>query len=819
MLLSDLRYALRVLRKSPLFSLMAIAALALGIGANTAIFSVVNAVLLQPLPYPDADRLVRVCKEYPNGCGTTMSIPKFVAWSRARSFDSIAAHEFASAGVNLVGGERPEQVRAVHVTKDYFRVFGASVALGRSFTVDEDKPGGAKVAVLTHDLWANRLGGDTGIVGRTIRLNDEPFTVIGVLSRGFRVEPFELFLPLQADPNTTNHGHFLLVVGRLAPGASIESARAELHVLAEQFRRRYPQWMDPNESTTVESMQDFDTRGVRPALLILLGAVALVLLIACANVANLLLVRASGRQKEIAIRTAIGASRSEIVVQLLVESLLLAVAGAVAGLFAGVWGAQALIAIAPETLPRIDVLASTSVLERVLDWRMLMFTGATAVTTGILFGLAPALQLIRGEPGAALKDGGDRGSGGGSIARAHGTLVVAEIALAMVLLVGAVLLIRSFAAINTVEPGFDPQNILTLKTSLAGENYATPEALQRLTETITQDLATVPDVEAAAIAVTLPAEDGPEFPFVINGRAMPSNRSFHGSEAWRPVSTDYFRVLRIPLLRGRLLEAQDSAAATPVIVINTALAKKYWPDNDPIGQQITIGGGLGPQFEDRPREVVGIVADVREYGPRRPPIAIMYIPAAQMPEATLRFASGLLPWSWVVRTRTQPERLTAIVQQRFIAAAALPATRVRTMNDVVAASFASQNFNMSMLSTFGGVALLLAAIGIYGLISYGVERETRSIGLRLALGATPHHILRMVVGRGMRLAFIGVAIGIVAALATSHLLTRMLFGVRPMDPASFVLVTVTLTLTALLACYPPARRATRVDPLVAIRGE
>jgi putative ABC transport system permease protein len=816
-LAGDLRLAARMLRKSPGFSTLAIAALALGIGANTAIFSVISAVLLEPLPFREPDRLVRVYRSYPNVHGNSVSLPKFFAWSRTQSLEAIAAYDFGGPGLNLEGGTHPEQVRGIRATRDYFRVLGADLALGRTFTVEEDRPGGPKVAVITHGLWTRRFGGDRRIVGRTIRLNGEAFAVVGVLGERFTL-PVDVYMALQPDPNTTSHGHYLSVVGRLKRETTIEAARAELRLLAESFRRQYPRWMDPQETASAAFMQDADTDAVRPALLILFGAVGLVLLIACANVASLLLVRAAGREREMAIRAALGAGRAQILRQLLAESLLLAIAGAAAGLAIGIWGSQGLLALAPDTLTRGDLLSQATPIDRMLDWRLLAFTLAAALATGIVFGLAPALHLARGNLSTALKEGG-RATAGAGMARMRGALVVVEIALAMILLVGATLLIRTFANLRAVDPGFEPARVMTVKTSLAAAKYATQEGIDRLADTVVRRLRELPEVESAAIATALPTEDGPEFPFIVDGRPLDGSRSFHGSEQWRAVSPEYFRVLRIPLVRGRLLNEQDATAGAPVMVVNEAMAQRYWPGADAIGQRITVGGGLGPEFQDRSRLIVGIVRNVREAGLRRPAPAVVYIPASQTPERTLRFANGLIPWSWAIRTRTDPGPMTQAIQQAFIAADNLPASQVRTLEEVVSRSIASQGFNMLLLTIFGAIAVALAAIGIYGLMSYTVEQSRREIGVRVALGAARRDILSMVVARGMRLAAIGLLVGLAGSFGLTRVLQTLLFEVQPTDGVAFASGTVALAVVGLIACFVPALRATRVDPLTTLRSE
>jgi predicted permease len=816
-LLSNFRYACRLLIKNPGFTTVAVAALTLGIGANAAIFSVVNAVLLQPLPYPEPERLMRLCRQYPNGEGCAISIPKFTTWRRAQSFDGMTAYDFAGPGLNLSGGDRPEQVRGIHVSADYFRVFGTAPAIGRTFTAEEDRPGGPHVAVLAHSLWAARFGSDPSMIGRGIPLNGEPYTVIGVLPERFRADPkADVFIPLQADPNSANQGHFLNVAARLKRGVTIDAARAEMKLLGDEFRRANPRWMGPTEHVGVTAMQELAVRNARPALLVLLGAVALVLLIACANVANLLLARSAARQKEMAIRAAIGAGRGDIIRQVLVESVLLSMAGTAAGLLIGVWGARALLALSPGDLPRAADLAEAGL----LDWRLLAFTAAVGLLTGVLFGLAPALHLARANLGAALKEGGDRGSTGVRVGRTRGVLVVAEMSLACVLLVGALLLIRTFAGLRSVNPGFDPRNVLTLETSLGGAKYATSKQVEALTRQVTARINALPGAQASALALSLPPFPSFDLPFRIEGRPLAGDSQFHGDEHWRFGSPGYFQALGIPLQRGRVFTESDTGGAPPVLIVNAAMARKYWPKGDAIGQQLTIGKGLGPEFDDATRQIVGIVGNVHETGLDQGVPPVMYLPAAQVPDAIIRLSNAVLPMTWIVRTASNPSAFAPSVERAFREVdAQLAISHVRTLEQAIGESMARQSFNMLLLTIFGAIAVTLAAIGIYGLMSYSVEQGTHEIGVRLALGAARRDIVAMVVGRGMRLAAIGVVVGAIAAIGATRLLSRMLFGVRPTDPATYATVVGVLAAIAFVACYLPARRAMRVDPIIAMRQE
>jgi putative ABC transport system permease protein len=820
-LFSDIRYAVRAVFKNPRFSLVAVAALALGIGANAAIFSVVNAVLLQPLPYPDAARLVRLCREFQGQPQCAASIPKYQAWSRALAFDAIAAYDFAGPGLNLSGGDRPEQIKGIHVSEGYFRVFGATTEVGRTFTPQEDAPGGARVTVITHKLWTTRFASDAQMVGRTISLNGDAHTVIGILPPRFRSEPAaDVFIPLQADPNSTNQGHYLSVAAHLKPGATLESARAELLVLGAQFRTANPKWMGDGEKAGVFRMLDIAVGNVRPALFILLGAVGLVLLIACANVANLLLARAAGRQREVAIRAAIGASRAQIVRQLLIESLLLAAAGAVAGVIAGVWGARGLLALSPGDLPRAEDLAQASFWTTLLDWRVIAFTLGVSLVTAILFGLAPALQLSRTELGQTLKEAGGRGATNRRAARTRNALVVVETALAVMLLVGATLLIRTFVALREVKPGFDTQNVLTLQTSLAGSKYNSTRSVATLTRTVTQRLDALPGVEASAMALTLPTEGGVDLPFEIQGRPLAGTDQYHGDEQWRSITPAYFRVMGIPVLRGRAFEDRDAQGAVPVVIVNSAFAKKYFPGADAIGQRMLFSKGLGPEFEDATREIVGIVGDTKDSGLDSDAPPMVFAPAAQVPDGLTRLGNSVIPPRWIIRTSAPLSSLTAVVQREFLAVdAQLPVAQVRSMADLVSTSIARQNFNMLLLTIFGAIALVLAAVGVYGIMSYSVEQGTHDISVRLALGADRRDILSLVIGQGMKLAGIGLLAGAIAAFGASRLLAKMLYGVKATDPQTYGMVIAVLGSIALLACYLPARRAMRVDPVNALKQD
>jgi putative ABC transport system permease protein len=816
-LAADIRYALRMMKSNPGFTAIAVAALALGIGANTAIFTVVNAVILKPLPYPHPERIVRLGRKYPDGFGDSNSIPKYMTWRHNNVFEAMTLYAQSGPAVNLGAGDRPNEVKAGSVSKDYFQVFGVVPLMGRSFTEAEDLPGGSPAAVLGYTLWQARLGGDPAIVGQSILLNKRPYTVVGVMPKGFQSEPegLDLWTPLQADPQSTNQGHYLAVAARLKPDVTIEQARAEMKVVGEQFRRANPQWMDKVESVGVLPMREAMVGNAQLELLVLEGAVGFVLLIACANVANLLLARAAVRQREFAIRAAIGASRGRVLRQLLTESVMLASLGGIAGLVLGSWGVRALLTLVPGRIPRLTD-ADGIVHAPPLDVGVALFTAGIALLTGILFGLFPALQTSNPDLAGSLKEGGRSGAGRRT-AFARSALVVMEMALSLVLLIGAALLIRTFVGLRSVSPGLDPHGVLTLQTSMAGGSYSTTARIDAFSTQVEQRLQSLPGVLAAGASIMLPMEDGVDLPFNFPGRA-PAKGKFEGDEQWRSVSGDYFKVFRIPLLRGRLFTERDKGSTAPSVIINDEMAKKYWKSSDPLGQMIVIGQGLGPQFADPPRQIVGIVSAVCERGLSDGKAPVMYIPQSQTPQGITDLANSIIPLSWEIRTAGEPMAMRAAIEREFRAVdGLLPISQVRTMDQVMATSIGRQNFNMTLLTVFAAIALLLASIGIYGLMAYSVEQRSQEIGIRMALGASQRDMLRLVVFQGMKLAGIGVAIGLAAAFGLTRLLGHLLFGVNSSDPVTFATVAAVLTVVATVAAYFPARQAAAVSPTQALR--
>jgi putative ABC transport system permease protein len=821
-LASDVRYALRSMRRNPGFTAVAVSALALGIGANTAIFSVVNGVMLQPLPFHQPDRLVRLGESYPGGgTNSSVSIPKYMAWRHNDALSAIAIYDQMGLNLTLGTGDPPIQLKAMHVSREYFDVFGASPTLGRVFDRPEDLPGGPPAAILSYRVWQSRFGADPHILGRPIVLNKHPFTVVGVVQKGFESDPpSDIWLPMQTDPESTNQGNYLFVAGRLKPGIDLSQARAAMRVVGEQFRKANPKWMHPGESVGVIPMRDFAVRDVRTALFILLGAVGLVLLIACANVANLLLARAASRQKEMAVRVAVGAGRWHVVRQLLVEGALLAAAGTALGFVLGAWGVRILLLVAPGNIPRLTDPNSLHAAIPFLDLRVAGFTIAVAALTVLLFGLFPALRASNPNLATALKEGGGRSGSGHAHNRVRSLLVIGETALALVLLAGSALLLRSLASLHAVDPGFNTHHLLAFETSLAGGDYLKTTQVTELIRRTTERLQSTPGVVSASSAFMLPMSDmNTDLPFNIIGRA-PTQGDWNGDEQWRSVSPDYFRTIQLPLRRGRTFSERDTAGSAPVVVINEAMARKYWPKEDPLGKVILIGKGLGPQFTEQPREIVGIVADIPETGLADRGESVMYVPQSQMLDAVTQLANGIIPLSWVVRTAGDPLAFRNIVEREVHATDPMIAVgRQRTIDEIISKSLARQNFNTLLLTVFAAIALLLAAIGLYGLISYAVGQRTQEIGIRVALGAARSDVLRMIVFEGARQAAIGVAAGLLVAFGVTRFLASLLFGVKAYDPLTFAAVAAIIALVALIASYIPALRAAAIDPNQALRNE
>jgi putative ABC transport system permease protein len=818
-LLQDLRYAARMLRKSPGFTAVAALTLALGIGANAAIFSVVNAVVLAPLAYPHADRLVELELTFPDGNQKAVSVSHFNIWLRqTQAFDAIAAYDFSGPGINLTGNGLPEQLKGIRASASYFDVYSVPMARGRAYTAQEDVFNGPNVVVISNGLWRGRFGGDPNIIGRTIELGGEANTIVGVTGPTFHSDAqLDVWLPLRPDPSSTDQVGSLMCTALLKSGVTFAQAQAAMKLAAAEFRQKFPgdTGLGSNGSFTAVRLKDALIGDVRKGLLLLLGAVGFVLLIACANVANLLLARATLRKREIALRVALGAGRRRIVEQLLTESVLLSVVGSALGLAIGYIAVKALLAANPVSLPRIGKHGAAVG----LDWRVLGFTLLIAVVTGILFGLIPALNASRTDLSVTLKETGMRAGSRVKQNKVRSMLVVMEIALALILLVGAALLIRTFAALRGVDPGFDEHNVMAMNMSLSGGHFSKAAEIGLLDRNGRQRVETVPGVEAAAMTCCLPFEGAPNLGFLIVDQS-PKNAMYTGFSDYILITPEYFQVFRIPLINGRVFNDQDSGAGGRAVIINEAMARQYWPKRNALGSQIVIAKGAGPVFEEGPRQVVGIVGDIRASGLDQPPSPTMYIPLAQTNDGILALFNRVAPMIWVVRTRTQPFTLRNEIQGELReASGGLPVANVRSMEQVTGDSLARNDFNTTLLTIFAGIALLLAAIGIYGLIAYSVQQRTQEIGIRLALGASPERVLGMVVRQGMLLAGIGVVIGVGAALGLTRLMSGMIYGVKTWDPATFVAVVAVLICVSLLATYVPARRTSRVDPIIALRYE
>jgi putative ABC transport system permease protein len=798
----DLRYGARMLLKSPGFTLVAVITLALGIGANAAIFSVINSVLLRPLAYPQPERLVWIWGTNPSADikQEGASLPDFADWkAQGRSFASMGG--FTNFSPILTEAGEPERLPGALVTDGFFTTLGVSPQLGRAFTPDEDRPDNRRVAVLGHGLWQRRFGGDPGIVGRKITLNGNPYLVVGVMPPGFKHPlpgmraPVEVWTPLGIDPATMGRrSDFLGVVARLKPDVAIGQARSEMNALMRRLEGQYP---DTNRGWGVVLLPLLErfVGDMRPTLYLLLAAVGFLLLIACANVANLLLARATARQREVAIRSALGAGRGRIVRQLLTESALLSALGGAVGLLMAKWGMDALISMSPTSLPRLGEVA--------FDWRVLGVAFGVALVTGLLFGLLPALQASSPLLNEALKEGG-RGADAARGKRLRSAIVVAEVALALVLSVGAGLMLRSFARLQNVNPGFNPENVLTASLSLPRAKYEEGPRVAAFYRRLLDEVAALPGVESAGLVDALPLAGGSYLSFVIEGRPA-ADRTPDAEH--RVVSPGYFKAMGIPLIRGRLLSEQDQAQTPFATVISETMARRYWPNEDPLGKRINLDDSKTAPW----RTIVGIVGDVRNEGLNAEPNPQMYVSFAQTPRHGM---------SLVVRGAGDPTGLIAGVRRKV---AALdrdqPLYNVRTLKQALAESLARERFGLMLIVTFAGLALLLAAVGVYGVLAYSVTQRTREIGVRLALGASRRDVLRLIAGQGMKLVLAGVGVGLLAAFALTRLMTRLLYGITATDPLAFIVVSVLLVVVALVACWIPARRATKIDPMVALRFE
>lgn len=806
-MIKDVRYGLRSLLKRPGATAVALITLALGIGVNTAIFSAVDSILLRPLPLKDPERVVAIWEHSLRiGINRNEVAPAnfFDLRKQNQVFEGIAAH--GPQDINLTGNAEPERLNGELVSANVFSILGVEPALGRTFLAEEDQPGQHRVVVLSDALWQRRFNRDPLILNRNITLNGESFTVVGVMPPGFFFpeRETELWVPwaMQPEQASGRGDHYLRLVARLTPGTTVERANAEVESIAQRLATEYPK---TNEGLGffVNSLHQDYVGDLRLPILILLAAVGLVLLIACANVANLLLAQATIRRREIAIRMALGAQRWTIMRQLLVESLLLASAGGVLGLLGAFWGVEALAKLLPENLSKLQSVS--------IDARVFLFTLGVSVLTAVIFGGLPALLAARSQPGNTLSDVARDMAGGSSGRYVRRVLVVSEVALAVVLLVGAGLLIRSFQLLRQVDTGFTTGNVLTMKMVLPMPKYANPDTRRTFYDEVLRRVNDLPAIESAGMITFLPLSfSGMNFSFSVEGHASPAEMKLPFA-LYRVVSPDYFRAMDIPLQRGRFFAAHDSADTQPVVLVNRRLAEQFWPGEDPTGKRLKIGPLDSP---NQWLTVVGVVGDVRQaglYGEQR---LDLYVPYAQERRAFIA------PRDLVVRTTGDTAAVAGAVRQAVWAVDKdQPISNVRTMDQVFAAAISRERFQAFLLGLFAALALALACVGLYGVISYSVAQRTHEIGVRMALGAQPGDVLRLVIRQGMVLTLTGLVIGVAAGAMATRLLSDMLFGVTPRDPLTFVGVPVLLLLVAFLACYIPARRATRIDPLVALRYE
>ncbi len=831
----DVRGALRSLARNRSFTAVVALTLGVGIAATTAVLSVVNAVILKPLNAPDGDRIVRSISLNDGRQLDFSDAYTLKVWQELPAvFEDVSAHRLDS--VNVADGPQPEQIPVARVSERFFHLFGAPILAGRTFTVDEDRPGGPPVAVLSENFWVRRFQGDRSVIGHTVRLGRTAYVIVGVIGAGFDSEQFEprpeLWLPLQADPDRVDGASIYQVTARLRPGVSRSAADAALAVqYARWLATRGPRSNRPVGAWIAMPVREAMVGRVRLSLNLLLGAVIVLLLIACANVANLQLMRADGRRREMAVRAAIGAGRARIARQLLVESFVLASIGGGIGLLAGVLATRLLLRLFPSSNPYM--LGALGSIPRIgdggaavtLDWRVFGWVLMVSMVTGLVFGLLPLRQIGSTDLTAALQyRAGESGRRRRITSRA--LFVIGQLALSVVLVVGAALLVRTSLALQRVDPGFRSDHVLTMRMAVTGTPFETRDGISELTRQGIERVEAIPGVVRASTACCMPLETVWQLPFVMVSRrgerlTQAGSMQFHGFAGWTFVSPGYFEVFGVPVLKGRDFSSADTANAPGVAIINEAMARRYWPNGDPLTDQLIIGRGMRPAYDQEPvRRIIGIVGNVRDTRLTDPPRPAIYVPVAQEPDDVTIPNVKLLPLVWIVRTASDPGSLSRSIQQALESGPGrLPVTRIRSMSDVVSDSTARTTFDAWLMATFGVCAMALAAVGIYGLIGYWLQQRKHEIGVRLALGAQPTRVARMVVVQGGRIAAVGLTIGVVAAIALSQVMQGLVFGVTPRDPLVFGGVVVLLATVALLAVAIPARRATRIDPMQTLRAE
>ncbi|MGA3225052.1 MAG: ABC transporter permease [Acidobacteriaceae bacterium] len=811
-LMRNLKFAFRLLRKSPGFALVAILIMALGIGANTAIFSIVHAVLLEPLPFRDADRLVQIWhvppqKSFPGMTRFAVSAANFLDWQKQNhAFQYMALYSFTR--YDITGAGKPEAITASPVSSDFFSVLGVQPVQGRTFLPEEDSPGKNHEVVLSYKFWQTHYAADPGVVGKSINFDGEPYTIVGVMGpKMTKPDQAQVWTPLGLTPKeaSVRGEHHYLSIARLKPGATLAQAQAEMNAISERLEVAYPD-DDKGWGAFVHSLREETVGEIRPALLMMLGAVAFVLLIACANVANLILARTFARRKEIAIRTAIGASRSRIIQQLLSESLVISVCGGALGLLGAHFGIELLTKVFADQLPRMGEIG--------LNGPVLAFTFALSVATGILSGLLPAWSMTKGDVNEALKQGLGRTDADSGTSNTRSALVVVEVALSLVLLIGAGLMLRSLWKLQTVDPGFDERNVLTLALMVNKQQFNNPGQESEFFDAVLQRVRSLPGVESAGAIDDLPLTGGSSQPVAIEGHPLVA-LSEQPEVSVRVVTPGYVRSMHMPLLQGRDISGNDTSESAPVVIISASMAKQFWPHESPIGHHLKLSF-----FPDKDREIVGVVGDVKMHGlDSAAGTAALYWPLAQTSSSyTAAWRSS--PLFLTVRTHTAPQSLTsAITGVVHDVNKDVPVDNVMTLEDFVGTTLTQHSFNMQLLAVFGLLALILCAIGIYSVLAYSVRRGMREIGLRIAFGATTGDVARLVIVQGMKPTLTGIAVGLIAALALGRIVTSMIYGVSSRDLVTFIGVTVLLTLVSFAASLVPALRATRVDPLTVLRDE
>ncbi len=815
----DLHYGGRLLLKSPAFTLVAILTLALGIGANTAIFSVVDAVIFRPLPFPNQRQLVIVWETDANRQierGTTPPADFFDWRAQNQVFQHISA--FQTWFYNLTGTGEPEQLWGARVSADFFDLLGVKPALGRTFNPDEDQPGHDRVVIITHGIWAQHFAADPSVIGRSITIDDKPYTVIGVLPTGFSLfgirRRLDLWMPLALPASEVRRDNpSLIVFARLKPGITIERANSDMQTISHRLSMQYPA-TNQGTGARVVSMHEDLTHNLANRMLLLLAAAGLVLLIACANVANLLLARAAGRQKEVAVRSALGAGRFRLIRQLLTESILLGLVGGACGLLLGYYGLKVLPAVLPAPggvgeVPHMNLVG--------MNITVLGFTIGIAILTGIIFGLAPAFQFSKTNLTDSLKESGRSSSGGLQSRLTRNILAIIEVGLSLVLLIGAGTLIRSLHDLMVANPGFNPKNVLSMQIWLPESHYPGTVQARAFFQQLIERMSAIPGVESASAINFLPLTGWTDLTnFDIAGRASPPPREEFVAH-YRIVDPQYFQTMQIPLLRGRYFASSDAENSQGAAIVNQNLARRYWPNQNPIGQRVRVHLKESKSVPWRPAvgdnwfTIVGIVGDIREPEVGEQAMGILYLSYLQAPSRMMRI---------VLRTAGSPDRFATTARQTVQAFDKnQPVTEIKSMEEFFSESISSEALNTTLLSFFAGLAMILAAIGIYGVISYGVEQRTHEIGIRLALGAQPRDVVNLIVREGVRLTLIGIVIGLAAAYALIRTLSGAMFGIKSLDPASAAIAVLLLFLVAFLACYIPARRATRVNPVQALRYE